>query len=80
MSRDDEIADVRWEEERRGRRPIDLEAHRRRRTLLRKFREALRSGNEEIFRHAIISVLGQLPGTPEFEQSMKVWREFHGGD
>jgi len=28
-------------------------------------------------KNAIIRVLGQLPGTPEYEASLKIWKEFH---
>jgi hypothetical protein len=38
----------------------------------------LQSQNEETFREAIINELGQLPGTVEYETSMKIWREFRG--
>jgi hypothetical protein len=43
-----------------------------------KFREALRSQDEATFQEAIINELGQLPGTAEYQQSMKVWRAFRG--
>jgi ribosomal protein S7 len=75
---DDDIREVRSQEERRGKRPIDIAAQRRKQILLRKFREALQSQNEETFREAIINELGQLPGTVEYETSMKIWREFRG--
>jgi ribosomal protein S7 len=75
---DDDIREVRTQEERRGKRPVDIPAQRRKQTLLRKFREALQSQNEETFREAIINELGQLPGTVEYETSMKIWREFRG--
>lgn len=75
---DDDIREVRDQEERRGKRPVDIAAQRRKQILLRKFREALQSQNEETFREAIINELGQLPGTAEYEISMKIWREFRG--
>ncbi len=75
---DDDIRQVRSQDERRGKRPIDIAAQKRRQTLLRKFREALQSKDEDTFREAIISELGQLPGTAEYETSMKIWREFRG--
>jgi hypothetical protein len=43
----------------------------------KKIREALESGDIEKFKDAIIRVLGQLPGTPEYEASLRVWKEFH---
>jgi len=78
MRRKDDIDDLRAEEERRGKRPIDLPARRRRLILLRKFREALESDDEEKFKRAIIDELGQLPGSAEYENSLKIWRESRG--
>ncbi|MGC2527594.1 MAG: hypothetical protein WA639_07590 [Candidatus Acidiferrum sp.] len=75
---DDDIRQVRNQEERRGRRPIDVAAQKRKQTLLRKFREALQSKDENTFREAIRNELGQLPGTAEYESSMRIWREFRG--
>jgi hypothetical protein len=68
---------VRRREERRGKRPIDAAERNRRAELLRKFREALENGDIEKFKDAIIRVLGQLPGTPEYEASLEIWKEFH---
>lgn len=75
---DDDIRQVRNQEERRGRRPINVAAQKRKQTLLRKFREALQSKDENTFREAIRNELGQLPGTAEYESSMRIWREFRG--
>ena len=75
---DDDIQEVRGQEQRRGKRPIDIAAQKRKQTLLRKFREALRSQDEGTFQEAIINELGQLPGTAEYQQSMKIWRAFRG--
>ena len=75
---DDEIREVRDQETRRGKRPLDIAAQKRKLTLLRKFREALRSQDEAAFQEALINELGQLPGTPAFENSMKIWRHFRG--
>lgn len=75
--KDKDLRDIRLEEGRRGRRPIDLEAHRRRSRLLRVFRQALELRDEELFKEAIVNDLGQLPGSPEYQQSLKIWREFY---
>ncbi len=75
---DDDIREIRYQEERRGKRPIDIAAQTRKQILLRKFRVALQSWKEEVFREAIINELGQMPGTAEYEKSMKIWREFRG--
>jgi hypothetical protein len=76
-SDEDEIREVRRREERRSKRPIDVAEKKRRAELLKKFREALESGDIEKFKDAIIRVLGQSPGTPEYEASLKIWKEFH---
>lgn len=78
MPEDDDIQVVRSEEERRGKRPINIAAQRRRFILRQKFKEALENNDEEQFQEAIIHILGQLPGTLEYDESMKIWREFHG--
>ena len=78
ISDEEEIREVRAQLERRGKRPIDLAAKKRRLTLLKKFREALQSNDVEKFKEAIIRDLGQQPGTPEYEKSLRIWHEFHG--
>jgi hypothetical protein len=78
MSKDDEIEGVRGEEQRRSKRPIDIAARRRRLLLRKKFMDALQSANEDLFRAALIRDLDQTPGSPEFENSIRAWREFHG--
>ena len=78
ISDEDDIREVRAGEERRGKRPIDLARQTRRLTLLKKFREALQSKDIEKFKEAIIRDLGQQPGTPAYERSLKIWDEFRG--
>lgn len=78
MSKDDEIQDVRSEEMRRGKKPIDIAARRRRILLRKKFMEAIPAKNEDKFREAITRDLGQTPGSREFEASMMAWRKYHG--
>lgn len=78
MSKGDEIQEIRDEEQRRGKRPIDIAARRRRLILRKKLAEALRAGNEDRFREALIRDLGQTPESPEFERSMRAWRAYHG--
>jgi hypothetical protein len=78
MTERDDIDEVRKLDERRGKRPIDIAAKKRRLILQRKFTEALESNNVELFSEALIHDLGQLPGTPEYAQSMKVWKRFQG--
>jgi hypothetical protein len=79
MSDDQEIDDIRDEEIQRGKkRPVNVSELRRRAILRKKFREALQSNDEAAFIEAIVSDLGQLPGTEEYEKSLKIWREFRG--
>lgn len=76
-SKDDEIQNARLEDERRGRRPINIAEKTRRQILLKKFKEALESNDVELFKEAIIHDLGQLPGTPEYRESLKIWYARH---
>lgn len=78
VSDEDEIQEVRAGDERRGKRPIDIAARRRRLVLQRKFKEALESNDVELFKEAIISDLGWTPGTPEYERALKTWYSRHG--
>ncbi len=73
-----DIDDVRRQEQGRGRRPIDIAARRRRLILQRKFKEALDNSDVELFKEALISDLGQLPGTKEYDRSLKLWYAYHG--
>ena len=80
MSDDQEIEEVRSGESQRGRkRPVNISEPRRRAILRRKFKEALQSNDEAAFIEAIIGDLGQLPGSAEYEKSLKIWRDFRRG-
>jgi len=78
VSGDDEIQEVRAEDERRGKRPIDIAARRRRLVLQRKFKEALEANDVELFKEAIVNDLGWMPGTPDYERALKTWYAHHG--
>lgn len=78
MPKRDDIDDVITADERRGKRPIDISARRRRLILEKKFREALESNDVELFKEAIISDLGWLPGTPEYDRALKLWWQTRG--
>jgi hypothetical protein len=78
ISESDEISDVRRQEEKRGKKPIDIAARRRRQILERKFREALEGNDVQAFKDALVTDLGQLPGSEEYERSLKVWYSFRG--
>jgi hypothetical protein len=77
-SESDEIEQIRRQEANRGKRPIDIAARRRRLILERKFKEALESNDVELYKEALIHDLGQLPGTPEYDRSLKIWYAYHG--
>jgi hypothetical protein len=74
----DDIQDTRREEERRGKRPVDISAKKRRLMLLKKFKEALENNDIEAFKEAIINDLGQLPDSSEYRASLQIWHRFHG--
>lgn len=80
VSKDDDLKEVQLQDRQRGakRRPVDVEARKIRKRFMQSFREALELGNEEIFIEAIIRELGQLPGSPEYRQSLNAWRAYHG--
>jgi hypothetical protein len=78
-SKEDDIEDVREEQSRRGKRPVDIGELRRRRDLERKIQQFLENGDREAFIDAIVNDLGQLPGTPAYENSMKLWNRYRAG-
>jgi len=79
VSDDQEIKDVRDEELQRDKRqPVSISGMRRRAVLRRKFKEVLQGDDEVAFIDAIVNDLGQLPGSAEYANSLKLWREFRG--
>ncbi len=75
---DSDLKDVIAAETSRGRRhPIDPEARRQHRELLKGFRKRLEEGSEADFLKAI-RALGLKDGSPEFENALAVWRELRG--
>ncbi len=68
-----DIDDVILEETRRGRRPVDQAALRKRRELLRDLRWLLDFGEETEFLKAI-RALGLQDGSPEFLNAVQLWR------
>ena len=77
MGTDDDLRDVMRQETGRGRRPIDVEAHKLRLRLLKVFREALKLNDLDLFKEALIHELGQQPGSPEFRRSLTAWYSLH---
>lgn len=79
MTKEDDLRDLRIEEESRGRRRpvVDATTRRQRQRLLRAFRKALELGDEKLFLAAIRD-LGLKDGSPEFLRAWKVWRDYRG--
>jgi hypothetical protein len=73
--RNRDLEDVRKEETRRGRRPLDVDAKRERDKLLRDLGTLLRLGTETEFVAAMRAV-GLQEGSAELEQALRIWREF----
>jgi len=78
MAEDADIQNVRKEDERRGKRPIDIAARRRALLIRKKFEEVLSSGDEHQFEQMLTHDLGQTPGSPAYIQSWNAWKEYHG--
>jgi hypothetical protein len=70
-----DLEDVIKTESRRGRRPVDLEARRKRDELLNDMRKLLMIRNEEEFLNATRAA-GLRDGSKEFEKVLRIWREF----
>ena len=77
MSKERDIQEVRIQDERRGKKPIDIEQKRRSLLLRKKFKEVLRSGSETQFEEFLVNDLGQLPGSREYKLSWQLWKSFH---
>ena len=69
------LEDVMREEGRRGRRPIDLEARRKRAEKLTDMRKLLTIATEEEFLRAMRAV-GLTDDSPELLDALRIWREF----
>lgn len=63
------------QEKRRGRRPIDFDAGKRRAQTLRDMRMLLETASEEEF-VAAIRAAGLLDGSPEFLEALRIWRGY----
>jgi len=77
MPDDSEVKDVWREESSRGKRPRDLAALRRNQSILRQFKEALEQNDVEKFKRVLIVEIGWGPGTPDYENALKVWDDVH---
>jgi len=72
--KDDDISAVRFEESRRGRRPIDLGQHKANKERLASFRTYLDLGTQDEFVRAMRD-FGLRVGSPKFLAALAVWRE-----
>ena len=78
VTEDDKIREVREEEERRGRRPLNIEERKKRERILRSFREALQKNDRGLFEEIIVHDLGFEPGSPEYENAWREWKKRRG--
>ena len=70
-----DLSDVIKKETRRGRRPIDLDARRKRAEMLSDFRKLLTLATEEEFMQAMRAV-GLRDGSPQFLEALRIWRDY----
>ena len=70
-----ELDEVMREEARRGRRPIDLEARRKRTERLTDMGKLLTLATDEEFLRAMRAA-GLTDGSPELLEALRIWREF----
>jgi hypothetical protein len=77
MDEDDksDLEEVMRQEKRRGRRPIDFEAGKRRAQTLSDMRKLLERANQEEF-VAAIRAAGLRDGSPEFSEALRIWRDY----
>jgi len=75
--KDDEIQKERSEQEKRGKRPIDIGARKRHLALLRSYELLLNTcANEREFSDRIISELQIVYGSPQYVAALEVFRSF----
>lgn len=73
--RENDLHEVMKQEKRRGRRPIDFEAGKKRAQILRDMRKLLENATEEEF-VAAIRAAGLHDGSPEFLEALRIWRGY----
>lgn len=71
----DDLDQAMREDKRRGRRPIDFEAGKKRAQTLKDMRKLLESAKEEEF-VAAIRTAGLRDGSPEFLEAVRIWRGY----
>ena len=75
--RKQDLEDVRKTESRRGRSPIDIEAHRKHQEEVRDMRKYLVLATEEEFLEAMRG-FGLREGSPELSDALRIWRAYRG--
>jgi len=70
-----DIDEVAQQERRRGRRPIDFEARKKRAQQLRDTRKLLETATEDEFLTAM-RVAGLRDGSPELSEALRIWRGY----
>ena len=70
-----DLEDVMRGESRRGRRPVDLDARRKRNELLNEMHKMLLIGTEEELVKAMRAA-GLRDGSAQFEEVLRIWREY----
>lgn len=73
MPDDRDIEDLRRQESRRGRRPVDIEAKRQRQRYLAALRKIVEEGTEEDLKLALRQI-GLTEDSPEYAEALRIWR------
>jgi hypothetical protein len=73
MPDDHEIEDLRKQESRRGRRPVDIDARRQRQRYLAALRKIVEEGTEDDLKLALRQI-GLSEDSPEYAEALRIWR------
>jgi hypothetical protein len=76
VSDENDISKIREEETGRGRRPRHSEEKNKAGRLRSLVINAIRRGNRGLFQQILIDDLGEKPGSPEYEDSMKKFDDY----
>lgn len=75
---DEEVKQLRREEEARGKRPpIPQEIYKERLKKLKDFRKALETGDWELFKKQLIAS-GVTEGSEKWKEALQIWNQYHG--
>jgi hypothetical protein len=73
MPDDSEIEDLRRQESRRGRRPVDIEVRRQRQRYLAALRKIVEEGTEDDLKLALRHI-GLSEDSSEYAEALRIWR------